>query len=253
MHPLNSSVKTSPIRYLSDEERKEAAMQKYAPAVELYASTNLSIRKIAEKCGVTPGGLSAHIGKYFRPLLFIRYKLDDQSYKGLNIKIKPPRGQSLKTHLKYKDAIEACGDIAYIELNISQIAQLFNLDGSALASQLRVHYPDIIPNREKLRRELGIADNIHRGARPSSKEIYDTALNTYRTTDLSIPEVAQRCNVSKGGFSQFLRFYHHKLISEKAKRRLAARRERGMRSPGALAGNGRLYGPNAETIKRLRR
>lgn len=224
-------------------------MQKYAEAVGLYASTDLSVRQIAEKCGVTAGGLSAHISRYFRPLLFTRYGLDKDNPAGYGLKVKPPRGQSLKTHLKYKDAIEACGDIAYIEFNISQIARLFDLSGPALASQLRVHYPDIIPAREHMRRKLGIADNVHRGVRSASNESYSDALETYRNTDMSIPEVAERCNVSQGGFSQFLRFYHHNLITEKARKRVESRRRIGMRTPGAPSGNGRQYGPEAATVE----
>lgn len=244
---VNSST-TADSRLTIDSGCSPAALQKYAEAVKLYASSDYSLREVAKECNVTPKGLSAHIGKYYRPLLFARYGLNPDNPAGYSLKVKPPRGQSLKTHLKYKDAIEACGDIAYIEYNVSQVARLFDLDGPALASQLRVHYPDIIPNRERLRHELGIADNIHRGARSASEETYSEALRMYRDTDLSIPEVAEKCNVSKGGLSQYMRFYHQDLIAEKAKRRAVSRRKPGQRKPGALSGNGRPYGPTPETV-----
>lgn len=227
-----------------------AAMQKYAEAVKLYASTDLPLRNVAEKCRVSPGGLSAHIRRHFRPLLFARYDIDPFNALGYNLQVKSSKGQSLKTHFKYKDAIEACGDIDYIEYNISQIARLFDLDGPALASQLRVHYPDVIPNRERIRKQLGIADNIHRGARESSKDTYKEAVKMYRETDLTLPEVAEKCGVSVGGLTQFLSFYDKKVLNNKAERRYEARRKPMERTPGALSGNGRRYGPEAGTIAR---
>lgn len=229
--------------------RTDAAIQKYADAVELYANSDMSISCIAEKCGVSPYGLSAHIAKHHRQLLFARYGIDPNNQDLLSIKVKPPRGQSMKTHLKYKDAIEACGDIAYIEFNVSQVARMFNVNGSALAAQMRVHYPDIIPARENLRQKLGIADNTHRGARPWCVDIYTKALELYRDSDMTIEKVAQICDISKSGFGQFMRFYHHDVIRQKANARKAAKREVGDRLPGNLAGNGNTYGPKPETVE----
>lgn len=229
--------------------REAAAARKYAGAVELYASTDLPLRKVAEMCGVSAFGLSAHIGRHHRPLLLARYGLDPAGPDADVMKVRPPKGQSLKTHLKYKEAIEACGDIAYIEYNVAQIARMFELDGPALASQLRTHYPDIIPMRELTRQRLGIADNAPRGVRPTSEEEYGEALKMYRDTDMTIPAVAEKCGVSKSGFGQFMRFYHKDVIAEKAARRRNARKERGMRRAGKLSGNGRLYGPKPSTVE----
>lgn len=213
----------------------------------MYADTDLTIRRVAELCGVTPAGLSSHLGKHHRGLLLARYgiKADDSSlYK---IKIKPRKGQSLATHIKYKDAIEAAGDIAYIEYNMSQLAHMFNLNPTALSAQLKVHYPGILPNRERVRRQLGIANNLHHGQRASSTEAYARALEMYRDTDMTIAEVAAGCGVSMSGFSQYMRFYHKDIIDGKAARRKAAQNSSGPRKPGRLAGNGRLYGPKAES------
>lgn len=225
-----------------------AAEDKYAAAVALYAASELSLCRVAELSGVTSSGLSAHIARHHRALLIARYGLDACSPEAHAIKVRPPKGQSVKTHLKYKEAIEACGDVAYIELNVSQIARLFNLSGPALASQLRVHYPDIIPFRERVRQRLGLADNTHRGPRATSKEAYGEALRMYRDTDLTIPQVADRCNVSRGGFSQFMRFYHKDIVESKATRRSEAVNNNAMRCAGRLSGNGNLYGPKAETV-----
>ncbi|MCM1348901.1 MAG: hypothetical protein NC338_05760 [Firmicutes bacterium] len=233
---------------LPSSMRMPAAERKYAEAVAMYAATELTVRSVAKMCGVSAIGLSAHIAKHHRALLFARYGLDINRGSLQTLKVKPSKGQSIITHLKYKDAIEACCDVAYIELNVSQIARLFKLDGSSLASQLRVHFPDVIPNREELRRNLGIADNTHRGPRKCCVEAYAEALEMYRDTDLTIAEVADKCSVSKSGFCQFMRYYHKEIIAEKSARRKAARKAVGVRRPGELAGNGNLYGPKPETV-----
>lgn len=237
-------------RVLPTEARIPAAERKYAKAVEMYASTELTVKKIAELCGVTAAGLSSHIGKHHRKLLFARYGLDANDEDLKAVKIKQPKGQSLITYRKYKDAIKACSDLAYIEYNISQVARIFGLEGTALASQLRVHYPEVIPFREKLRKRLGLADNTHRGVRPWCDEAYAEAVKLYRETDMSIPEVAELCNVPLGGFSQHMRYYHQDVIKSKSKMRREARRKVGVRKQGALAGNGQHYGPKPETVEK---
>lgn len=236
------------INSLPTGERNSVAKRKYATAVEMYASTNLSIRRIAKLCHVTEAGLSAHIGRYHRALLFARYGLSDDDGDLQTLKVKPPKGQSLVTYRKYKDAIAACSDLAYIEYNLSQIGRLFGLEGTGLASQLRFHYPDVIPFRERLRKRLGIADNTHRGVRKWCDDAYKDAVAMYRDTDLSIPEVAERCNVSMGGLSQHLRYYHQDVIEAKAEKRKTAKRKLGSRKAGRLAGNGNSYGPKPETV-----
>ena len=236
---------TSPRNYnrLPDALRAAAAERKYSSALDLYATSDLTVRKVAELSGVTAAGLSAHIARNHRPLLYARYGMDFAG--ATELKVKAPKGQSLKTHLKYKEAIEACGDMAYIEYNVSEIARMFGLSGNALAAQLRVHYPDVIPAREEQRQQLGLADNVRRGARQSSVEDYGEAVAMYRDTDLTISEVAGRCDVSPGGLSRYMRFYHKDVIEAKAARRAEAPADR---RAGLLSGNGQLYGPKAGTV-----
>ena len=245
---LTVTVTTSETDFnrLPTADRISAARDKYAAAVELYASSSLSIREISEKTGISPKALSHYLSRHHRTLLFKRYGID-RDENNEDVKIKSPRGQSRATHLKYKDAIEASGDIAFIEFNLSQIARMYGVTGTGLASQLKVHYPDIIPAREKLRERLGIADGLHRGALPSSKSAYEQAVPVYKNSDLTIYEVADQFGISRSGFGQYMRFYHHDAIAAKAKRRQEAKMVYHKRQTGALSGNGQLYGPKPET------
>lgn len=210
-----------------------SAAEKYREAIELYRNTDLTLTEISKRCGVTRRGLSAYIYRSHRDLMLKRNGLTANPQK----KIRKNKGQRAETHIKYRDAIEACDSEKYIELNISQIARIFHLNPSALASQLRTHYPDIIPRREAERRKRGIADNYHRGVRNESTDIYKEAVEMLRNTDYSIERVAELCNVSFTGLRQHI-IYYHKDIAELRD----LKRQYGKQLPkiGKIAGNGEI-------------
>lgn len=227
--------------------RHSVAVQKYAEAVRIYSETDTPLSKIAKQCGVTPSGLSAYIGRYHRDLLLKKYGI-----KALNcsVCIKKRVGQSIHIYKKYRTAIRACSDMAFIEYNISQIAVMFGHSAAALASQLRFHYPEVVPERERVRRELGLADNIHRGARQCCVEAYADAVAMYRDTDMTVRDVAEACNVSKGGLNQHLQFYNKPVVGQKAARRDSCANNKDVERSGTLSGNGRMYGPKPESVEK---
>ena len=110
---------------------------KYREAVELYGSTGLSCREICRICGLTPSGLSGHIGKYHRHLMLARYDIACDSEQALHIKMGGLRGQRPATRAKYRKAIEACERMEHLEKILSEFAGRFGVDGSGLARQLR--------------------------------------------------------------------------------------------------------------------
>lgn len=215
------------------------ASEKYKEAIELYRTTELSITEISNRCGVSRSGLSAYILRCHRNLMLARHGIEEKDAgKGRPYS---RQGQRPETHRKYKEAIEACDSEEFIELNVSQIARRFNLDGNLLASQLRCHYPDIIPRREAARRRMGIADNLKRGSRIYASEAYAPALELLRDTDITIEDAAAECGVSFSGLRQHLSYYHRDIIE----RRCAARRA-GMEVPvmGRVGGNGVVRRPD---------
>lgn len=229
------------------EEKYPTLHEKYKQAVELYANTNLPVYVIAERCNVSRGGFSSYLRRHQRELVLLRHHIPLK--KGENpqdIKIIAPRKQNALAHAKYKEAILACDSLDCIDLNLSQVARKYNLDGTALANFMRIHYPHILEWREKVRARLGVNDNIHRGARPECIRQYREAVELYRTTNMNIPEIAEACHVSESGLSQHLRFYHMPLLKEKGKERKRAQTEREKKRDGLL-GNGRKYVPAPET------
>ena len=226
------------------EERKRMAASKYKEAVTLYASTDMTMQAIARQCGVSACGLKAHLSRHHRALMLARYQISAEGKNPHSVKIQLPKGPTPAAYHKYKEAVEACGTLDYIEYNVSQVARRFGVSGPGLANFMKLHYPDIPVWREKVRRWMGINDNTPRG--PLSKEQYAEAVELYRTSEYTVPEVAALCCVSVNGLSQHIRFYYQDVMNEREQLRKRA----GERKRGERAGNGKLREPKAETEKK---
>lgn len=210
------------------------AEEKYSKALELYRTTLMSITEISARCGVSRKAFAIYIQRYHRDLMYRRHGVESVSP---DKKLRNAKGQSAETRRKYRDAIEACDSMEYINLNISQIARKFKLDGAALANQIRAHYPEILERREAERRRLGIADNYQRGAQRFSAEAYAAPVRLLRETDMTIEAAADACNVSFSGLRQHLLFYHRDLVASREQRRAEGKEHPRI---GRMSGNGSI-------------
>lgn len=229
--------------------KRHALHCKYEKAVAIYADTDMPMKDIAKECGVTVGGLGSYLRRYWRELVLRRHQIYVGGKKAEEIKIMEAGKQNVNAHAKYKDAVAACDSLNYIDLNVSQVARKFGTDGTALANFMRIHYPETLVWREKVRRRLGINDNIWHGARPECTKQYAEAVEMYRDTEMTMMEVAAACNVSPSGFSQHLRFYHKEILEQKKQIRETAKAKR-QQVLGELTGNGRVYRPSPATEQR---
>ena len=221
----------------------DAITVKYAEAVRLYASTEMTGKQIALQCGLSLPAFRIYLRRHHRSLMLRRNGLEVNADATNGILLRKKSGQTPAAYQKYKQAIDACDDLSYIQYNVSQIARLFGLDGVALGNQLKLHYPEIIERREKARTRLGLKDNFARGAKPESVEIYARAVEMLRSTDKNLPTIAEECGVSLAGLSQYLRFYHKDLVDWKNRRQESAA---GCRQWGEMSGNNRLTEPSHE-------
>lgn len=227
--------------------QRYALHRRYETAVSLYADTAASVREIAAECGESEYALRAYLRRYWRELVLRRHGIETEGRDAQEVSFYTADGQSCLAHQKYKEAVQACDSIRYIDLNVSQVARKFGVNGTALANFMRVHYPEVLKRREEYRIKLGINDNIQRGVRTVCREQYAAAVELYRTTDMSVKAVAEQCSVSEGGFLQHLRFYHRELLREKREIRRQAQLA-GKKKRGELLGNGRKYEPLPATV-----
>ncbi len=217
---------------------------KYSEAVSLYAMTRLFIKDICEQTNVSFDAFSRYLCRNHRDLILKRHNLD-----GLRkVRLRGTKGQTTAARMKYHDAIVAADSMEYIEYNISQIARIFGLSGTGLANQLRHHYPDVIPRREKERQRLGIADNSHHGMRPWCKEGYATAVELLRTTDMTVDEAAEQCQVTPTGLREHIACYHKDLVEAREKKRLHAMKAGKVR--GGRTGAWTIHEPAADVVRK---
>lgn len=229
----------------SPQVTKPKTEEKYREAIELYRTTRLSCAEICRTCKVTVSGFQRYLSLYHRDLLLARYEITCSKEEARHIKLGPLRGQLPATRAKYKEAIEACESLDYIEYNVSQIAREFGLNGTNLGRQLRTHYPGVIEWREKVRERLGLGDNLPRGTRQYCKEQYAKAVKLLRANRyITVQEAADTCGVSYTGLEQHLLFYHKDLVKQRIKIREKAV---GRKRKGDITGRGTLHAPSPET------
>ena len=160
----------------------------------------------------------------------------------------PRFGQRPGTSAKYRDAILACSDISHIGMTISGIAREFGLSPAGLNNQLRRHFPNVIPEREALRRRLGIHDGIFRGVTRVSENQYAGAVHLLEISDLTIQEAADRFGVSYTGLREHILYYHKRIAEARHLTRVAAA-SRPLRY-GEKNGSNQPHLPRKETVER---
>lgn len=222
---------------------------RYCAALELYRTTDMPISAVCVQAGVSPGGFRSHLYRYHRELVFARNGMTVTKDIASASRLRKTSGQRASTHLKYKAAVEACDDMAYIGCNVSQIARIFGLSPAGLGNQLRNHYPDILKRREMERHLQGVNDNQHRGAKPWSRKQYAVAVEHLRTTDDTISQTADLYNLSYSGLREHLMYYHKDLTVSRAARR---RRAKSDKVRGALTGSGSRHEPRPRIVEKYR-
>lgn len=227
---------------------RPATQEKYRQAVYLYESTRMSLNEICRICGVTLSGLRGYIDRYYRHLVLARYDVSCTEEEACHIKMGQLRGPLPGTRTKYKEAVEACGNMGYIRFNISEIARQFGVDGSGLSRQLRTHFPGVLEIRDHVRMKMGFGDNLSRGVRKCCKEQYAEAVRMLESDSyVTVQQAAEVCGVSYSGLNQHLLFYHKDLVVKRIGiREKATRRQR----KNQITGRGTVHAPSPASEKK---
>lgn len=222
---------------------------RYHAALELYRTSSLTITEICRRTGTPAGAFRSYLRRAHRELMFARHGITVSPEEVISTKLHGSHGLSASTRAKYGAAIRACDNIAYIKYNVSQIARIFHLNPSSLGQQLRVHFPEIIERREKIRSILGISDNLHRGVKRQSQEQYAEAVEHLRTSDDTILQTARLYKISYSGLREHLLCYHKEIVDKRSARRKEAK---STHQKGALTGNGTRHVPTPEQAEKYR-
>lgn len=228
---------------MQTEGQNIQAEVKYREAIALYSDSGLSITEICKQTGVGFTAFCTYLSKSRRDLILKRHNLEGVK----KAKFRGAKGQTTEARNKYKDAILACDSVDYIEYNISQIARIFGVSPSSLLGQLRRHYPDVVARREKLRQQMGIAVNLQYGARQWTREAYTDAVSLLQTSDMTIEEVADACNVSYTGLREHITAYHPQITQQREAKRHQAT---GQKVRGQRNGSWAIHGPGCSSVEK---
>ena len=154
-------------------------------------------------------------------------------------------GQRTETKDRYAEAIQACGNILYLDKTVSEIAKIFGHTGECLRNQLKRHFPDLLAERERIRAALGLSRYPVHGVSSETAAKYAPAIELLRTTSLTIREVAERCGLGVKALQQHVLFYHQDLAQKRLLLRVNALDKKKMH--GGISGTGRQNAPRKAT------
>ena len=217
----------------------------YTEALEMYENTGLTQVEICKRLNLSVVAFRAYLQRFRRDLIFKKRGILICESELATQRIRSRKGQTQASQLKYKTAKAKCRSLTYIYLTLSQIAHDESLNPTALANQLRAHYPDLIIWRTKEREMRGFLKNNLSGPMKKVVDQYKDAVELYAESQLTIQEVAIISNVSFSGLKQHLLFYHKDLV---AKRERLRARHSNQKNKGEKNGNNTLHSPKPSTV-----
>lgn len=153
-------------------------------------------------------------------------------------------GQQPSTEQKYRPAIEACQNINFLPLTVSDIARKYDLNPECLRNQLKRHFPEILEKRTQLRAKMGYKESCNFGLKNSTVLRYAAAVEMLRDPRMTVREAATLSAVSYQGLQQHLLFYHKDI----AESRMLARTDALLRPvvEGEMTASGSTHAPSAK-------
>lgn len=186
---------------------------KYGDAIRACSDISflhMNISQIAREYKVSPTGLSNQLRFHFPDVLPLREEY--RSFLGMASHV--PKGARAQSVQKYAQAIQLLRDT---DMSLVDVAHECRVGQAGLRAYVLSYHKDIAEAREQ-RRQKGYSKTLHPGERngfgkvtaprPETEVKYTPALQLYRTTSLTIFEIARQCGVNESGFRQYLYRWH---------------------------------------------
>ena len=239
--------------------QRSETRERYAEAIRACGDImylDKTVAEIARLFGHTDQRLRNQLQRHFPEVLRER----DRLRVALGLNSQPLRGVSPSTEARYAPAIEL---LRTTSLTIREVAEHCGLTMVALQQHVLYHHRDLAEKRLNLRLNAldkyklvgGISGTGRPNApRKATQEMYAEALEMYRTTNLTVPEIALKCGVITHNFQCYLQRWcrsdmvvRKKLHQEKVERQRQKREEQGGRTRTVLAV--RKYTPALQLIE----
>ena len=239
--------------------QRDKTRERYAEAIQACGSIgflDLTVGEIAKMFGHTDPCLRNQLKRHFPEMLAQRERIRVQ----LGLNKQPLRGVSASTEAKYAPAIEL---LRTTDMTIREVAERCGLSIIGLQQHVLFHHRDLAQQRLAKRIEAldkpRSTDGMSGTGRPNrprqaTAELYAEAVEMYRTTDLTVAEIALKCNVMTHNFQCYLQRWcrsdiavREKLRREKLERQRKERAAMEDRSRTTVAQ--RKYTPALKLIK----
>ena len=182
------------------------AEAKYGKAVELYRTTALSVKRIAEQEHVSLSGLTHHIGTWHRDAILERRGAKRASSDTDYIDLSRTKHYLRSTAEKYGKAIEKLKNGDY---TTAQVAAEYGLHPECMRAYLKEHEPELYARQGMTHLANG------RTVSRRSMEKYAEAIRLYETTDESLKSIARRLNLTYNSLDGYVRRNHSDLIEHR--------------------------------------
>ena len=196
------------------------AVEMFAPAVKLYQETNLSIPKIAARCGLKLNALDGYLRRWY-PEEVARRRLTREAMleaKKKELAARQDRSGPALARLRYTPAIALLQE----GKTLAQAAKELNVQQYDLGSWLKRNHPEIL---EQTRAGMFVLPSGQKTLRRTYDRFLPIAEYITSHPSKSTKELSARFNVSASLLSKYIRSHfpeqwdrHCKACAEKAKR-----------------------------------
>jgi|GEM_PF-2018168 len=195
----------------------EARYREAVIACKSFENLTLTIQEIARMYDLKPECLRNQLKRHFPNVIQEREKLRDM----MGYAIPGNKGLKNNTIKQYAEAIEMLRDAS---LTVKEVASRCGVSYQGLQQHLIFYHKDIAEKRMLSRTDSLLrpvvagtitgSGGIHQ-PRPGVVALYAPALELYRTTQMSVPEIAKRCGVAPHNFESYIRKWHKDDMEER--------------------------------------
>lgn len=192
----------------------EATAEKYRMAVAECRDLNHveeSVSQIARRHGLNPTGLGNHLRRHYPEVLEER----NRARKRLALKDNSCQSAAAKRRCRrqYAAAVE---HLRSSDDTIGHTAQLYGISHGGLREHLLYYHRDIVEARAVKRRKAKgcrvpdalTGNGTRRRPTRATAEKYAGCVELYRTTDMTVCEIARREGLSESALRKYLRKWH---------------------------------------------
>lgn len=190
---------------LDQSRLHQSSMEKYVPAVKMLKETDLTVKEVAERCGVTYLGLQQHLIYYHKDVAELRLGKRMQALAG-SVAVggkdcnNRPVGPSATMQARYAPAIKMARET---DLPLTEIAQRCGVEPRGLQCYVQKWHRDLMEERQRKREEALLQRK--EAARPKVSRAEIVRVQYTPTVDMirggmSLSEAASAVNTSPGIF-----------------------------------------------------